>query len=257
MALVLQHHEREGDVLRRQPRSVMEARFGPQPVASASARPREVATLRATSPYSASGSSQRARHQRVEGQAHAGRAVALEHVDVQRVEGVEGLVAEVSARSAGPRRRPWARPASHSRNAVESGGVFQLAEGGQAVPRDARNLRPRVAGTLSAASMAAPPHAGRERRAGRALTCGDPVFLASSASHHQIVGKAGAEYLGMCRRPAETVPARRAGVGIGPLRNDEIVGQQHAVERLGCRHELVAVFGEDHPIDQRVDPRDP
>ena len=86
---------------------------------------------------------------------------------------------------------------------------------------------------------------------------GAPVFAASSASYHQIVGKPEPPYSRHRLGPAEAVPARRAGDARGPLRHDVVVGEQHAVERLRGGDELVPVLGEDHPLDQRVDARDP
>src|ERR1700721_1711767 len=54
---------------------------------------------------------------------------------------------------------------------------------------------------------------------------------------------------------AEAVPARRAPIAVGPLRHYVVVPQQHAVERAGGGDELVAVLGEDHAVDQRIDRR--
>ena len=43
--------------------------------------------------------------------------------------------------------------------------------------------------------------------------------------------------------------------GAIPLRHHEIVPQQHPVERAGGRHQLLAVLGENHMVDQFVDGR--
>ena len=92
VALLLQHVEREGDVGRRHPRAVEEARLRPQPEAIVELVGRNAHRLREQAidriRLVAVGG-----HQRVEGRAHAGRAVALPAVDVERVEGVEVLVA--------------------------------------------------------------------------------------------------------------------------------------------------------------------
>src|SRR5262245_19434766 len=53
--------------------------------------------------------------------------------------------------------------------------------------------------------------------------------------------------------PAETVPANSALLGVGPLRYDIVVPQQHPIERFGGRDQLLASLGEDHTIDQRID----
>ena len=92
MALLLQHIEREGDVSRRHPRPVEEARL------RAKAEP--VIELVGRNP-NRSGEQAIDRigliavggHQRVEGRRHAGRAVALPTIDVEGVESVEVLVA--------------------------------------------------------------------------------------------------------------------------------------------------------------------
>ena len=83
--------------------------------------------------------------------------------------------------------------------------------------------------------------------------CG--TLAALSASHHQMVGNADSPYFGMSCRAAEAVPARGALLAVGPLRHDVEIPQQHAVERLGGGDQLVAVLGEDHALDQRIDRR--
>src|SRR5262249_12922870 len=54
-------------------------------------------------------------------------------------------------------------------------------------------------------------------------------------------------------RSVEAVPARGARVVDRPARHHVMMPQQHAVERLGGRYQLVAILGEDQPLDQRVD----
>ena len=92
MALLFQNVERKGDIGRNYLRAVQEARLGAQPEA--------VVELVGRNPH---GSGEEAvdgirfvavgGHQRVEGGRHAGRAVALPAINVERVEGVEVLVA--------------------------------------------------------------------------------------------------------------------------------------------------------------------
>ncbi len=92
VALLLQDIQREGDVGSRHFRAVEEARLGAQPeavvelVAGDPNRLRQQAIDRVG--FVAVGG-----HQRVEGRRHAGRAVAFPGVDIERVEGVEVLVA--------------------------------------------------------------------------------------------------------------------------------------------------------------------
>ena len=92
MALFLQHIEREGDVGRRDLRAVEEARLGPQPEAIVELVGRNPHRL-GEQAIDGIGLVAVGRHQRVESGRHAGRAVALPGVDVERVESVEVLVA--------------------------------------------------------------------------------------------------------------------------------------------------------------------
>ncbi len=102
MALGLEQVEAEGGIRRREPGAVVEPGFGPQqeavgePVGREPHRPGH-------EPVEGVGLVERAGHQRVEDEPHAGRAVAAQDVDVQRVEGREVLV---------ERRRWSARPRS-------------------------------------------------------------------------------------------------------------------------------------------------
>ena len=124
--------KREGDVLRRQPRAVVEARLGAQqeavgqlvvrdahaPRDEAVERIRLVAGCRAIRLSKVS--------------AHAGGAVALQHVDVEGVEGVEVLVADglldLDREGAALRRLRI-----DVVEMLEVGRVFQVAEAGEAV----------------------------------------------------------------------------------------------------------------------------
>ena len=92
MALVLQHVERKGDVGRRHFRAVEEARLGTQPEAVVELVGRNPHRLREQA-VDGIGFVAVGGHQRVEGGRHAGRAVALPRIDIERVEGVEVLVA--------------------------------------------------------------------------------------------------------------------------------------------------------------------
>ena len=91
MALLLQRHQREGDVARRERRSVVETRPAPQQeaVGELVGRDADAARQEAIERFRLVGTPT---HQGVEGGVHAGRAIALEGVDVERVEGVEILV---------------------------------------------------------------------------------------------------------------------------------------------------------------------
>ena len=92
VALGLQDVDREGGVPRRHPRSVVEPRFGTQQeaVGELVGRPAHLMGEEAVEPVRVVAGTG---HQAVEGRVHAGRAVALEDEDVERVEGVEVLVA--------------------------------------------------------------------------------------------------------------------------------------------------------------------
>ena len=134
VALFLQHIEREGDVDRGHLRAVEEARLRTQPetvvelVARHPHRLREQAVDRIR--LVAVG-----RHQRVEGRRHAGRAVALPGVDIERVEGVEVLVA---ARSRDLQRQQAAgrRLRVHIGEIREVRRQGEIAEGRQAMGLD-------------------------------------------------------------------------------------------------------------------------
>src|SRR5215469_16072506 len=52
---------------------------------------------------------------------------------------------------------------------------------------------------------------------------------------------------------AEALPARGPGFVEGELGHHIVIPQQHPVERVGGGDELVAVPGEDHLVDQRID----
>ncbi len=59
--------------------------------------------------------------------------------------------------------------------------------------------------------------------------------------------------VGKLLRPSEAVPARHPLVRNMPHRHDEVMPQEHSVERLGRRQELFARFGVDQPFDEMVD----
>ena len=92
MALLLQHVERKGDIGRSHLRAVQEARLGAEPEAVVELVGRDPHRLREEA-VDGIGFVAVGGHQRVEGGRHAGRAVALPAIDVERVEGVEVLVA--------------------------------------------------------------------------------------------------------------------------------------------------------------------
>ena len=107
MALLFQHVEREGDVGRGDLRPVEKSCFGPQPKPAIALVARNAHRLR-EQPIDRIGLVAVGGHQRVEGRAHAGRAVALPAVDVERVESFEVLVAAGSGdlkREEAPGRR--------------------------------------------------------------------------------------------------------------------------------------------------------
>ena len=99
----------------------------------------------------------------------------------------------------------------------------------------------------------------RARRQRKRVPTGDQercgTLAALSASHHQMVGNAASSVFRHVLRTAEAIPARRALLAVGPLRHDVEIPQQHAVERLGGGDQFVAVLGEDHALDQRIDRR--
>ena len=95
VALFLQHVEREGDVGRGYLRAVGEARLGTQPEPIVELVGRDAHRLR-EQPIDRIRLVAVGRHQRVEGRRHAGGAVALPGIDIERVEGVEVLVAACS-----------------------------------------------------------------------------------------------------------------------------------------------------------------
>ena len=92
VALVLQDVERKGDIRCRDFRAVDEARLGTQSEAVVELVRRNPHRLREQA-VDGIGFVAVGGHQRVESRRHAGRAVALPRIDVERVEGVEVLVA--------------------------------------------------------------------------------------------------------------------------------------------------------------------
>ena len=99
----------------------------------------------------ASGSSPAARHQGREGQLHALRGVALEDVAVERIEGEEVLI----------ERRDRADLREHAAlrrvridivEMLEVGGIFEVAEGRDAVPLGSRSAAPLPAGATTDAA---------------------------------------------------------------------------------------------------------
>ncbi len=188
MALRLQDRQREGDVLRRQPRTVVKARLGTEQEAVGQLvgrdphRPRDEAVLGIRLVGGAG-------HQAVEGHRHAGGAVALEGVDVERVEGVEILVAEglLDLDDEGAALR---RLRVDVVEMPEVRRVFEVAEARQAVA---------LGFSGEGGADARQPGEGSGRRSGqydmttgRVSHRGAPVFSAFAVSYHQTVGNAAA-----------------------------------------------------------------
>ena len=92
VALLLQDVQRKGDIGRGDLRTVKEPRLGPKPEAVVQLVRRDPHGLREQA-VDGIGFVAVGGHQRVEGGRHAGRAVALPGIDIERVEGVEVLVA--------------------------------------------------------------------------------------------------------------------------------------------------------------------
>ena len=254
MALFLQRGQREGDVMRSQLRAVMEPRLGTHREAIGQLVRRDLHRFRGEAVHRVRlviG----ARHQRREGQVHALRALALQNVGVERIEGEKGLV--VGAHRRDDRKQPALRRVDIDVvEMVEVGGIFQVAE-----RRDAVSL-----GAASAAAAAASCSGAQRRRAPSASTCrressamrmlpsralADPRRLFSVVPPQR--RKPGEAIFRQRLGMAEAIPAGIAREAVGELRHDVEIPQQHAVERLGRGDQLVPVLGEDDLLDQGID----
>lgn len=135
-----------------------------------------------------------ARHQAREGELHALCAVTLEDEDVQRIEGEKVLIenpvgADLRERAA------LRRVHVDIIVMLEVGGIFEIAEGGHAVPLGTLACERRRSdgggdGASAKCERVAPRHIADVGH-GRV-----PVLEAFSASHHHTVGKAAEPYLG-------------------------------------------------------------
>ena len=118
-----------------------------------------------------------ARHEAVEGGVDARRAIALEDIDVEGVEGLEILVAG-GVLDLDDQRSALGSRGVHIGEMLEVGGLLQLAEGGEP-------MGPRL-GALSACGAKA-----RQRE--RAQTCGGGVQQAAAGQGHgRVVSFSGA-----------------------------------------------------------------
>jgi hypothetical protein len=191
VALLLQEQERRRDIAGGEARAVVETRLGPQDEAVGQAILRDLHRA-GEQPVERVGLIERPHHQGVEGQVHAGGAVAAQDVDVQGVEGVGGLVAHRGGELR--REAPAARGIRVDVVEVrEVGGVFQVAEARQAVAGAARGpglgWQDEGGGQSAAARHHRTPGRARAQR-------GAPVLAASASSYHQVTGKPELPYFG-------------------------------------------------------------
>ncbi|CAM5208316.1 hypothetical protein BTHI11S_03944 [Bosea thiooxidans] len=170
MALRLQDVHREGDVAGRHARAVMEARLGPQAEAIAQLVRGDRDALRQQAV-------ERARlvagagHQAVEAGIHAGCAITLQNIGVERVEGVEALVAATALDLDGEQAALRCLRV-HIGEMREVRRQSQFAEGGESVRFGI--LRQRRLGKL-----------GQGARDGRG-TCGFQQSAACDAHRHRL-----------------------------------------------------------------------
>ena len=235
MALVLQRIQRPRHVVRGERRAVVEFGFGPQGKTIGQTVVGDADAL-CRQPVHCIGLVTRARHERGERGVHAEGARAFQNVGVKRIEGEKGAVVAAA-------RYRFRIDAALGRVRID---VFEMrkirrvgeiAEGRHAVTFDLLRARRR--------ELRGGDRAGRQHErvpTGDQDRCG--TLAALSASHHQMAGNAPSPYCRHVLRMAEAVPTRGALLeGIGPLRHDVEIPQQHPVERLGGGDQVLRGLG--------------
>jgi len=197
VAFFLQHVERKGNVLRGQLRAVVKSSLGAHREPVGSVVRRNLDRFR-REPVERIGLVARTGHERRKDEVHALRALALEDVGVEGVEGEERLIVGADRRDQG--KRPALRRIDiHVLEMVEVGRIFQIAEcrhamGLGAAVVGARGAPPRQA--QRAERQAQHAAAREEERLRRAAQERLPILAALSASHHHKFGNPEMPYLG-------------------------------------------------------------
>ena len=199
VALFFQRGQREGDVMRRQFRAIVESRFG--------SHRKAVGELVGGNPHGFRrkavhrvGFVVRASHQAHERHVHALRAFALQDVGVERIEGEEGLV--VGANRWDQRKQSALRRGHIDVfEMMKIGRIFQIAEHRHSVGLGAaflgrRRGRPEPSCAQRADAENEHMAAGERGCAKRTVQERPPVLAAFSASHHHRVGNPEVPYLG-------------------------------------------------------------
>jgi len=190
----------------------------------------------------------RARHQGCEAQLKALRGIALQDIAVERIVGHKTLIIH-TVRADLRKHAALGRVRIDVIEVRKVGWIFQIAEGRNAVTLgfSALHVRHRrhnaAEGSTCGQNEDVPPARVVQERDPVLAACRRPTTRPSETRSCRISAT---------WRAGRNDPARGANLAIRPLRNDVVVPQQHAVERLAAGNQLLAILGEDQLLDQRI-----